>query len=90
MKYYALTLTDKIGEIDGFGTEEELDAFAIRKTSFSEAEQRHREAEGNTYGPPVVFVLLARDLDAVEENNYERPFAVYLRGERYDCVKRES
>lgn len=52
MKYYALTMTDKIGEIDRFGTEAELDAFAIEKSSFTEAERAERLAEGNTYGPP--------------------------------------
>ncbi|MBI5670203.1 MAG: hypothetical protein HZC41_19585 [Chloroflexi bacterium] len=90
MRFYALTLTDKIGRIDGFPSEAELDEFAIEMSSFSDEERAEREAEGNTYGPPIVFALLARDLDAVEENNYERPFAVYLRGERYDCVKRGS
>lgn len=35
----------------------------------------------------MVFALLAEDLHKVFENNFERPFAIYLRGERYDCVK---
>lgn len=87
MLYFALTMTDKIGDIDGFETEAELDEFAIDMLSFTEEERLERLEDGNDYGPPVVFALMAESLDKVFENNFERPFAIYLRGERYDCVK---
>ena len=89
MLYFALTMTHKIGQIDGFKTEEELDEFAIDMTSFAEGEKQERLAAGNQHGTPVVFALMAESLDKVFENNFERPFAIYLRGERYDCVKHE-
>jgi hypothetical protein len=82
-------MTDKIGQIDSFDTEAELDEFAFDMTSFAEGEHEERLAKGNTYGPPVVFAFTAKNLDAIQENNFERPVAIYLRGERYDCVKRE-
>ena len=88
--YVALTMTDKIGAIDSFDTENELDEFALNKTSFAEGEHEARLAEGNTYGPPIVFAFITENFDAVQENNYERPVAIYLRGERYDCVKRNE
>ena len=88
--YFALVMTDTIGEINGFDDESELDEFAIERTSFTPEEQEERKAKGNTYGPSVVFALIADDLDRLQENNYERPFAVYLSGERYDCVKHTS
>ena len=87
--YVALTMTDKIGSIDSFDTVKELDEYALDMTSFAEGEHEARIAEGNTYGPPVVFAFTVENFDAVQENNFERPVAVYLRGERYDCVKRE-
>ncbi len=86
---YALTMTDKISSIHGFPTEAELDAFALAETSFTEEERIEREAEGNDYGPPVVFALFAQDRDALHKNNFDYPVAIYLRGQRYDCVKRE-
>jgi len=86
--YFALVMSHKIGEIRGFLDEAELDEFAIRRSSFPIEEQERRKAEGNPYGTSVVFALIADNLDRLQENNYERPFAVYLRGERYDCVKR--
>jgi hypothetical protein len=89
MKYYALTMTDKIGQIDSFPTEAELDEFAIDMSSFTPEEKQEREAEGNFYGPPVVFALTAKDVDAVGENNFERPYAIYLRGEKYVCAKND-
>lgn len=90
MRYFVLTYTHKIGQIDGFKTEQELDKFAFHMTSFTEDEMRERLAEGNQHGPPIVFALMAGNLDKVFENNYERPFAIYLRGERYDCMKRKG
>ncbi len=87
--YYALTMTDKIGAIDGFPTEAELDEFAVDMSSFTEEERIEREAEGNYYGPPVVFAFVAKNLDAVEMNNFDYPFAIYLRGQRYNCVKQD-
>lgn len=87
--YFALVMSDTIGEIQGFDDEAELDEFAIERTSFSQEEQERRKVEGNPYGPSVIFALIADNLDRLQENNYERPFAVYLRGERYDCVKRD-
>lgn len=87
MKYYALTMTHKIGQIDGFDSETELDKFAIEKSSFTEDEKKQRAAEGDTHGPPVVLVLIADNLDSVSMNNFEQPFAVYLKGEKYICTK---
>lgn len=88
--YFALVMSHKIGEIQGFNDEAELDEFAIKRTSFSDEEWERRRLEGNPYGPSVIFALIADNLDRLQENNYERPFAVYLRGERYDCVKRNT
>lgn len=87
--YFALVMSDKIDEIRGFNSEEELDEFAIERSSFSLEEKKHRKAERNTYGPSVIFALKAESLDKVQENNFERPVAIYLRGDRYDCVKRK-
>ena len=87
MKYYALTMTDKIGQIDSFSTEAELDEFAIEMSSFTAEEKQEREAEGNFYGPPVIFALTANDIDALGMNNFERAYAIYLRGEKYVCAK---
>ncbi len=87
--YFALVMSDTIGEIQGFDDEAELDEFAIERTSFTTEEQAERKAKGNTYGPSVVFALIADNLDQLQENNYKRPVAIYLRGERYDCVKRK-
>jgi hypothetical protein len=86
--FYTLVMTHKIGSIHGFRTDEELHEFAVDQTSFTEEEKAERAKDGNTYGPPVVFVFSAEDFDRVFENNFESPVAVYLRGERYDCVKR--
>lgn len=69
--YYALTMTDKIGEIDGFPTEAELDEFASRRSNFPPEVWAERKAEGNEYGPAVVFAFVAKDLDAVAINNKE-------------------
>ncbi|MBZ0317194.1 MAG: hypothetical protein K8L91_12300 [Anaerolineae bacterium] len=87
MYYCAFVMADKIDQIQGCDTEQELDQFAIEMTSFTDEEKQEREAEGNDYGPPIVFAFLVSDSEAAYKNNFERPFAVYLRGERYDCVK---
>lgn len=87
--YYALTMTDKISSIHGFSTEAELDTFATETSTFTEEERAEREAQGNDYGPAVVFALVALHRDAMHKNNYDYPFAIYLRGQRYDCAKHE-
>lgn len=87
MKYYALTVTQKIDQIDGFDTEAALDKFGIETSTFTEEEKKERAAQGNIYSPPVVLALIADNLDSVSANNFEMPFAVYLKGEKYRCVK---
>lgn len=87
MKYYALTVTQKIDQIDGFDTEAALDKFGIETSTFTEEEKKARAAQGNIYSPPVVLALIADNLDSVSANNFEMPFAVYLKGEKYLCVK---
>jgi hypothetical protein len=69
--YIALVYEDKISEIRGFDTEEELDKFALRT---------HH----------IVFAFTADDFDAYENDDYTAPFAVYMRGRRWDCVKKKE
>ena len=87
MKYYALTVTHKIGQIDGFGSEADLDKFGFETSTFTEDEKKARAAEGNMQDPPVVLALIADNLDSVSINNFELPFAVYVKGEKYRCVR---
>ena len=90
VKYYALTLTHKIGQIEGFDTEADLDKFGFETSTFTEEEKQARAAEGDLHGPPIVLALIADNLDSVSVNNFELPFAVYLKGEKFRCVKQTA
>ncbi|MEO8611348.1 MAG: hypothetical protein ABI690_25855 [Chloroflexota bacterium] len=89
MKYYALTMTvtHRIGDVEGFDTEAELNKFGVERSVFTDAEKHDREADGNLFGPPIVFAFIAENLTAVALNNFEQPYAIYARGEKYLCVK---
>ena len=88
--YFAYVISNNTGELVGFRDESELDEFATKRTLGNSDEQRLRQAEGNVPTPAIVFALTASDFNKVQENNFDRPIAIYLRGERYDCVKRKS
>ncbi|MBZ0287047.1 MAG: hypothetical protein K8I30_05490, partial [Anaerolineae bacterium] len=57
MKYYALTMTvtHRIGDVEGFDSEAELNKFGVERSVFTDAEQQARAADGNSFGPPIVF-----------------------------------
>ena len=89
MKYYALTMTitHRIGDVEGFDTEAELNKFGVERSVFTDAEKQERTADSNFFGPPLVFAFIAENLTAVALNNFEQPYAIYSRGEKYVCVK---
>ena len=63
MKYYALTMTvtHRIGDVEGFDTEAELNKFGVERSVFTDTEKNEREADSNTRDRRYVSILRLRD-----------------------------
>lgn len=88
---FVIQVDGDIDEMHGFRTETEADAFGRETSGYglldSVMDDPNHWAK---YDPPMVFVLDGSDAsDTWEAGKWERPVAIYMRGEKWACVKQE-
>lgn len=77
----------EIDWIQTFQTEADADAFGIEESSYSELDPETDDPDHwEQYDPPVVIVFETDDPDAFDNGKYNRPIAIYQRGNKYPCV----
>ncbi len=84
---FVMRVGGDIDETRAFPTEAEADVFGIEESRYAELDPDDDPQHWEKYDPPVVLVFEGDNPDSFENGKYERPVAVYQRGEKYNCVK---
>jgi hypothetical protein len=88
---YIAFIMKPMGDIDWvrtFPTEAEADAFGEENTRYGELDpELDAPNHWEEYDPPVVILFEAENSDALKNGKYQRPVAVYQRGEKWVCTR---
>lgn len=69
--------------INIFHTEDEADVFGRENFIGGYVAEGHE----NQYDQPIVILMEAKDIGAMDSGKFTRPVAIYQHGEKYACVK---
>jgi hypothetical protein len=78
------------GDIDwiqGYKTEEEVDAFAKEESAYGELTEDDDPEHWEKYDPPIIIVVECDQSNQMESGKYKRVVSVFQRGEKFVCVK---
>jgi hypothetical protein len=86
---FVMKVGGDVDEMNAYPTQDEVDMFGRETSGYAELDPRDPPDFWEQYDPPTVIVFEAKNHEAFETGKYDRPVAIYQRGEKYVCVKQD-